>query len=55
MMRETTLTHVGAWADESIVFLYNMFYTIFGACTSIIAQDDTGEIIHARNLDFGLW
>ena len=41
--------------DESVIFIYNIFYSLFGACTSIVAQDDKGELYHARNLDFGLW
>jgi len=34
--------------------LYNIFYEIFTACTSIVAEDDAGKLYHARNLDFGL-
>lgn len=41
--------------QESVIFVYNIFYSIFGACTSIVAQDDAGSIFHVRNLDFGLW
>ena len=41
--------------DSAIVFMYNIFYTVFGACTSIVTQNQNGEIFHARNLDFGLW
>ena len=37
------------------MFVYNIFYTVFGACTSIVSQNQNGEIFHARNLDFGLW
>ena len=37
--------------EPSIIFVYNIFYTILGACTSIIGQDSTGSIWHARNLD----
>ena len=40
---------------EALIYIYNIFYTVFGACTSIVAQDDRGDIFHARNLDFGLW
>ena len=40
---------------ESLMFVYNIFYTVFGACTSIVAQNHDGQIWHARNLDFGLW
>jgi len=35
--------------------LYNIFYEIFTVCTSIVAQDPTGKLYHARNLDFGLF
>ncbi|CAF1667380.1 unnamed protein product [Adineta ricciae] len=35
-----------------IVF-YNVFYEVSLLCTSIIAQDQQGRIIHGRNLDFG--
>jgi len=34
--------------------LYNIFYEIFSACTSIVGQDESGKLYHARNLDFGL-
>lgn len=34
--------------------LYNIFYEIFTACTSVVGQDDAGRLYHARNLDFGL-
>jgi acid ceramidase len=37
------------------IVLYNIFYEIFTVCTSIIAQDDNGHLVHARNLDFGLF
>merc|ERR1719445_2755933 len=37
------------------IFLYNIAYELFGLCTSIVAQDDTGHLYHGRNLDFGLW
>jgi acid ceramidase len=36
------------------IVLYNIFYEIFTLCTSIVAQDDNGNILHGRNLDFGL-
>lgn len=41
--------------DPAVIFMYNMFYTVFGACTSIVAESSTQEMFHARNLDFGLW
>lgn len=34
--------------------LYNIFYEIFSACTSIVGEDESGKLYHARNLDFGL-
>ena len=37
------------------VILYNIFYEIFSMCTSIVAKDKEGGLIHARNLDFGLF
>jgi acid ceramidase len=35
--------------------LYSAFYSVFTACTSIVAQDDSEQIYHARNLDFGIF
>uniref|UniRef100_A0AC35TM49 Acid ceramidase-like n=1 Tax=Rhabditophanes sp. KR3021 TaxID=114890 RepID=A0AC35TM49_9BILA len=37
------------------IVMYNVFYEIFTVCTSIIAQDPNGHLVHARNLDFGLF
>ncbi|XP_019381811.1 PREDICTED: acid ceramidase [Gavialis gangeticus] len=37
------------------VVLFNVFYEIFTVCTSIVAEDQTGKLYHARNLDFGLF
>jgi len=37
------------------IFVYNIAYEIEGACTSLVAQDDQGRLIHGRNLDFGLF
>ena len=37
------------------IILYNIFYEIFSMCTSIVAESETGELIHGRNLDFGLF
>ncbi|CAB3408548.1 unnamed protein product [Caenorhabditis bovis] len=37
------------------ITMYNIFYEIFTVCTSIVAQDERGHLIHARNLDFGLF
>jgi acid ceramidase len=39
----------------AILFVYNIFYTLMGACTSIVGQNDGGEIFHGSNLDFGIW
>jgi acid ceramidase len=36
------------------IVLYNVFYEIFSVCTSIVAQTESGTLMHARNLDFGL-
>jgi len=35
--------------------LYNLFYEFFTVCTSIVAEDPSGTLYHARNLDFGLF
>ncbi|KAI8799042.1 acid ceramidase-like [Biomphalaria glabrata] len=37
------------------VVLYNLFYEFSDFCTSIISEDLSGELFHARNLDFGLF
>lgn len=37
------------------VVLYNVFYEVFTVCTSVVAQQKDGRLIHARNLDFGLF
>ncbi len=36
------------------VVLFNIFYEVFTVCTSIVSQDENGNVLHARNLDFGL-
>jgi len=36
------------------VTLLNIIYEVEAGCTSIIAQDPTGHILHGRNLDFPL-
>ena len=41
--------------EPSIMFIYNYFYSVFGACTSILAEGPNGSQYHVRNLDFGLW
>merc|ERR1712046_232985 len=40
--------------EPAMIMIYNIFYTVFGACTSIVAEGDDG-MMAARNLDFGLW
>jgi len=35
------------------IVLYNIFYEISSLCTSIVGQDQNGNILHGRNLDFG--
>ncbi|XP_075466213.1 acid ceramidase [Ascaphus truei] len=37
------------------VMLFNIFYEVFTVCTSVVAEDKTGKLYHARNLDFGLF
>ncbi|XP_030419453.1 acid ceramidase [Gopherus evgoodei] len=37
------------------IVLFNIFYEIFTVCTSIVAEDKSGKLYHARNLDFGLF
>ncbi|XP_036439435.1 LOW QUALITY PROTEIN: N-acylsphingosine amidohydrolase (acid ceramidase) 1b [Colossoma macropomum] len=37
------------------VVLFNIFYEIFTVCTSLVAEGPDGNLIHARNLDFGLF
>uniref|UniRef100_A0A7N8XL35 Acid ceramidase n=1 Tax=Mastacembelus armatus TaxID=205130 RepID=A0A7N8XL35_9TELE len=37
------------------VVLFNIFYEVFTVCTSIVAEDNNGNLIHGRNLDFGLF
>nr|XP_060634567.1 acid ceramidase [Anolis sagrei ordinatus] len=37
------------------IVVFNIFYEIFTVCTSIVAEDTTGKLYHARNLDFGLF
>ncbi len=35
------------------VVLYNIFYEVSSYCTSVVGQDQNGNIFHGRNLDFG--
>lgn len=44
-----------AKVDFGEIVLFNVFYELFSACTSIVAQGENGDLIHARNLDFGLF
>uniref|UniRef100_A0A7N6BF93 Acid ceramidase n=1 Tax=Anabas testudineus TaxID=64144 RepID=A0A7N6BF93_ANATE len=37
------------------VVLFNIFYEVFTVCTSIVAEDNKGNLVHGRNLDFGLF
>lgn len=37
------------------LWVMNMMYEVEGLCTSIVAQDKDGHVIHGRNLDFGLF
>uniref|UniRef100_A0A8C5E3J7 Acid ceramidase n=1 Tax=Gouania willdenowi TaxID=441366 RepID=A0A8C5E3J7_GOUWI len=37
------------------VVLFNIFYEVFTVCTSVVAEDDKGNLYHGRNLDFGLF
>eukprot|EP00344_Euplotes_crassus_P005325 CAMPEP_0197004484 /NCGR_PEP_ID=MMETSP1380-20130617/23210_1 /TAXON_ID=5936 /ORGANISM="Euplotes crassus, Strain CT5" /LENGTH=336 /DNA_ID=CAMNT_0042423291 /DNA_START=205 /DNA_END=1213 /DNA_ORIENTATION=+ len=37
------------------VMLTNFAYELFAYCTSIVAHDKNGEIIHARNMDYPLY
>lgn len=35
------------------LWVYNIMYELSGACTGIVAQTPSGQIVHGRNLDFG--
>ncbi|XP_063776884.1 acid ceramidase [Pseudophryne corroboree] len=37
------------------IMLFNIFYEIFTVCTSVVAEDTSGALLHARNMDFGLF
>lgn len=45
----------GSGLDFGDIVLFNVFYEAFSACTSIVAKDGKGGVIHARNMDFGLF
>ena len=42
---KATKINVGMW-------VLNMMYELSGFCTSVVAQDDNGQVWHGRNLDF---
>ena len=37
------------------IVLLNFAYELFAFCTSIVAHDKNGEIVHARNMDYPLY
>ncbi|XP_028932775.1 acid ceramidase [Ornithorhynchus anatinus] len=37
------------------IISFNIFYEFFTICTSLIAEDQAGHLIHARNMDFGIF
>ncbi|KAI5211225.1 Acid Ceramidase [Manis pentadactyla] len=37
------------------IISYNIFYELFTLCTSIIAEDKAGHLLHGRNMDFGVF
>ncbi|XP_072318678.1 acid ceramidase [Eucyclogobius newberryi] len=37
------------------IALFNIFYEVFTVCTSVVAEDAAGNLLHGRNLDFGLF
>ncbi|KAK2498540.1 hypothetical protein MC885_010684 [Smutsia gigantea] len=37
------------------IISFNIFYEFFTLCTSIIAEDKAGNLLHGRNMDFGLF
>ncbi|CAF4624720.1 unnamed protein product [Rotaria sp. Silwood1] len=37
------------------IVLYNIFYEASALCTSMVAQDQYGNVFHVRNLDFGVF
>jgi len=53
-MDEMTGLAEAAGAPVGDIILYNIFYELFPGCTSIVARDKDGGLIHGRNLDFGL-
>merc|ERR1719471_2215277 len=41
--------------DLVLIVGLNLAYEIEGACTSIVGEDANGNLLHGRNLDFGLF
>uniref|UniRef100_A0A2R9A1U6 ceramidase n=1 Tax=Pan paniscus TaxID=9597 RepID=A0A2R9A1U6_PANPA len=37
------------------IISFNIFYELFTICTSIVAEDKKGHLIHGRNMDFGVF
>ncbi|KAB0388434.1 hypothetical protein E2I00_010536, partial [Balaenoptera physalus] len=37
------------------IISFNIFYEFFTICTSIITEDKEGHLLHARNMDFGVF
>ncbi|XP_022795915.1 acid ceramidase-like [Stylophora pistillata] len=37
------------------MLFFNIFYEIMAFCTSIVAEDKSGTLFHARNMDFGIF
>ncbi|XP_055970021.1 acid ceramidase [Sorex fumeus] len=37
------------------IISFNIFYELFTICTSIITEDKKGHLLHARNMDFGVF
>lgn len=37
------------------IISFNIFYELFTMCTSMITEDKNGHLLHARNMDFGVF
>ncbi|XP_037687134.1 acid ceramidase isoform X2 [Choloepus didactylus] len=37
------------------VIAFNIFYEFFTLCTSIVTEDKEGDLLHGRNMDFGIF
>lgn len=46
---------LGSSVSVADIALINIFYELHALCTSIVARSKTGDLIHGRNLDFGLF